>query len=69
MDGIAGIKYLAELKPKHTIAIIKAHFSFYHHLPEMLNKRNGKEQEVYYYDTDSIIWSYFVLGKKKYKDL
>lgn len=69
LDGIAGIKYLAELKPKHTIAIIKAHFSFYHHLPEMLNKRNGKEQEVYYYDTDSIIWSYFVLGKKKYKDL
>ena len=69
LDGIAGIKYLAELKPKHTIAIIKAHFSFYRHLPEMLNKRNGKEQEIIYYNTDSIVWSFYVLGKKKYKDL
>jgi len=29
LDGIAGIKFLVEGKPSHTLAIIKAHFSFY----------------------------------------
>ena len=29
LDGFAGIKFLLELKPKHTFAILKAHLSFY----------------------------------------
>ncbi|PTM06103.1 MAG: dTDP-Rha--alpha-D-GlcNAc-pyrophosphate polyprenol alpha-3-L-rhamnosyltransferase, partial [Bacteroidetes bacterium] len=29
LDGMAGLKFLLSLKPKHTFAIIKAHFSFY----------------------------------------
>lgn len=29
LDGIAGIKFLVEGKPKHTLAVIKAHFAFY----------------------------------------
>jgi len=69
LDGIAGIKFLADLKPKHTASIIKAHFSFYKHIPEMLKKRNGKNQLNNYYKSDSIIWRYFVQGKKIFKDL
>ena len=32
LDGIAGIKFMIELRPIHTLAIVKAHFSFYKNL-------------------------------------
>ena len=69
LDGIAGVKFLIELKPKHTIAIINAHFSFYRNLGLMLRKREENMQKDNYYKTKSIVWSYFVLGKKHFKDL
>lgn len=65
LDGVAGIKYLLSLKPLHTLAIIKSHFSFYVYLPKMLKKRcilNTHKKE--YYQTNSIIWNYFIKGKK-----
>jgi GT2 family glycosyltransferase len=70
LDGIAGMIYLFQLKPKHTFAIVKAHFSFYKNLPENLKirKENNLKKEKYY-TTKSIIWSYFVTGKKHYSDL
>lgn len=69
LDGLAGIKFLFELRPKHTFVIIKAHFSFYYNLPKILNKRKGFKQKENYYSLKSIVWSYFVLGKKTFKDL
>ncbi|MDG1037499.1 MAG: glycosyltransferase family 2 protein, partial [Polaribacter sp.] len=29
LDGVAGLKFILELRPIHSLAIIKAHFSFY----------------------------------------
>ena len=69
LDGIAGIKFLIEVKPKHTIAIINAHFSFYRNLRSMLSKRKKNMQKDNYYKTKSIVWSCYVLGKKHFKDL
>ncbi len=69
LDGIAGVKFLVELRPKHTIAIIRAHFSFYYYLLIMINKRKGVHQKNNYFILKSIVWEYFVLGKKTYKDL
>ena len=69
LDGIAGVKFLIELKPKHTIAIINAHFSFYRNLGLMLRKRQENVQKDNYYKTKSIVWSCYVLGKKHFKDL
>ena len=66
LDSIAGIKYLIEGKPLHTTAIIKAHFSFYANLIKMLKKRTSETKKQDYYDTKSIVWSYFVKGKKTY---
>lgn len=63
LDGIAGIKFLFELKPQHTLAILKAHFSFYSKFGKMYAKRQ-QHQKKHYYKRKSIVWDYFILGKK-----
>ena len=69
LDGFAGLKFIVELKPAHFIAILKAHYSFYKYLPKMLKKRNKSPKKADYYMIKSIVWEYFVLGKKKYNEL
>ena len=69
LDGIAGVKFLFELRPIHTFAIIKAHFSFYYYLSKTLNNRSGLQQKNNYYTLKSIVWEHFVLKKKTYKEL
>ncbi len=69
LDGIAGIKFLFELKFKHTIAIIKAHFSFYSHLGYLLKQRRQLKQTIKYYQKTSVVFAYFVNNKKIYKSL
>ncbi len=69
LDGIAGIKFLVELRPVHTLAIIKAHFSYYNSLIKMIKKRKNFEQNNNYYTIKSIVWNYFILGKKKINQL
>ena len=66
LDGIAGVKYLLEGKPLHTIAILKSHVSFYANLFKMLKKRTSDSKNKTYYTTKSIVWNYFVKGKKVY---
>ena len=63
LDGIAGIKFLLELKPKHTLAILKAHMGFYTKFMTMYRKRS-KQHNTSYYTKKSIVWDYFILGKK-----
>jgi len=69
LDGIAGVKLMLSLKPLHTWAIVKSHFSFYAHLSEMLEKRNKNTTLKKYYFTKSIVWQYYVKGKKYFTNL
>ena len=70
LDGIAGIKFLFELKPKHTFAIIKAHFSFYLNLSIIWKKRKDTPKKVSnYYFTKSIVYQYFIQKKKLYSKI
>ncbi|PHQ55985.1 MAG: dTDP-Rha--alpha-D-GlcNAc-pyrophosphate polyprenol alpha-3-L-rhamnosyltransferase [Lutibacter sp.] len=69
LDGLAGIKFFIELRPVHTFAIIKAHFSFYYYLSTLLKKRKDIQQKNNYYTIKSIVWEYFVLNKKTFKKL
>lgn len=67
LDGIAGVKFLFEGKPKHTFAVIKAHFSFYYHFRKMKKKRSlNPTKKKDYFKTSSIVWDYFVRNKKQY---
>ncbi|TYA78689.1 glycosyltransferase family 2 protein [Seonamhaeicola marinus] len=69
LDGIAGVKFLFEFKPKHTLAIIKAHFSFYKNLSKLLQIRNLNKKRVNYYQRTSIVVDYFVNKKTNYNSL
>ncbi|WP_299684874.1 glycosyltransferase family 2 protein [uncultured Dokdonia sp.] len=69
LDGIAGFKFLLEGKPKHVLAIIKAHVSFYRHFPNLLKKRKALKQSHQYYQVWSIVFKYFIKNKKTYRDL
>ncbi len=68
LDGVAGITFILQGKVKHCIAIIRAHFSFYRYSLEMIQQRNNQNLKKYY-DSNSIVYEYFIRGKKKYKDL
>lgn len=69
LDGIAGIKFMIELRPIHTWAIVKAHFSFYKNFNAFLKKRKKLENKSDYNLHTSIVWQYFFLKRKKFKDL
>jgi GT2 family glycosyltransferase len=74
LDGIAGVKFLLEGKPNHTIAIIKAHFSVYANYNKFLKVRKSLkvkfgDKEVSKVYPRLIIWDYFKKGKKKFSDL
>lgn len=69
LDGIAGIKFILNFKPLHTLAIIKAHFSFYKHLAALLKQRKSVNNNTIYYNKKSIVWLYFVANKKHYNSL
>ena len=69
LDGIAGIKFIIELRPIHTWAIIKAHFSFYQNFNKFLKKRKKLFKKKDYNLHTSIVWQYFTLGRNKFNKL
>lgn len=69
LDGIAGLKFIIELRPIHTWAIIKAHFSFYKNFLRFLSKRKALQKKSNYNLHTSIVWQYFALGRKKFENL
>jgi GT2 family glycosyltransferase len=70
LDGFAGVKFFFELRPLHTLAILKAHFSFYYNFTNMLNKRKEIPNKIpHYYHTNSIVKKYFIYNKKTFNEL
>lgn len=69
LDGVAAIVFLASGKPQHLVAILKAHLSFYRHIPTLLLRRRQLTSAQPYASVYSIIWSYFVRRKHSYNDL
>lgn len=66
LDAVAGLKFLLELKPKHTFAIIKGHFNFYNYLPTLIKQRKSTKNKIIYYQKTSIVLDYFIKKKTKY---
>jgi len=70
LDAVAGMKFVVELRPIHTWSIIKAHLSFYAHLPTMMRKRRKLSfKQTRYFHCFSIVWQHFILRKKKFSDI
>jgi GT2 family glycosyltransferase len=69
LDGLAAVKFLIELKPKHLLAILKAHFSFYKNFLKFLKKRGASNKSHNYFFIKSVVWQYYALGRKLFRDL
>jgi len=52
LDGIAGLKFLFNLKLSHFTAVLKAHFNFYRNLPRLLKQRKALPKKKNYYDNN-----------------
>jgi len=69
LDGVAGIKFLVELRPIHTWAIVRAHLSVYRNLCKFLQKRKKLQKKYNYNLHTSVVWQYFILRRKQFKNL
>jgi GT2 family glycosyltransferase len=74
LDGIAGLRFLTEGKPKFFSAVLKAHFSFYRNLPKMYFKRLvlrklAKKPNNHGRFRASILVHYFLKKQKHFIDL
>ncbi|NNK86877.1 MAG: glycosyltransferase family 2 protein [Flavobacteriaceae bacterium] len=70
MDGLAALKFFFEAELTHAWAVLRAHFSFYGNLKSLLEQRRSlPEPQLNYYHKTSIVWSYFVLGKRTFDRL
>ena len=69
LDGLVGLQFLIQGKWKHSLAIIKAHFSFYRLIPTYLKKRNNNKTQFKYYHIKSIVWNYFIRKNRTFKQL
>ncbi|WP_095075097.1 glycosyltransferase family 2 protein [Tenacibaculum jejuense] len=69
LDGVAGLKFIVELRPIHTWSIVKAHFSFYKNLVKFTKKRKQIQRKSNYSIHTSVVWQHFVLQRKKFNTL
>ncbi|GAB2771645.1 glycosyltransferase family 2 protein [Salinimicrobium soli] len=69
LDALAGLKFLVELKPRHLLAILQAHFSFYTHFKLFLRKRKNLSKGRKYYSKTSVVLAYFLERARRFGDL
>jgi hypothetical protein len=75
LDGIAGVKFLLDGEPKHFVAVIKAHFTFYSWIPSILKKRKWIKAHPHFKFSVSktynanIVAEHFLRKKNKFSDL
>lgn len=75
LDGIAAFKFLLEGNGSHFLAVIKAHFSYYAHLPSTLKKRNVMKAMPGFQYTRSciyqknVVYRHFIKHVKTYSEL
>jgi len=73
LDGLAGVKFLFGGQFKHFIAVIKAHLSYYKAFSNLNRKRKLTHQlgnnTIQTIIPKSLIYNYYIKGKKTYKDI
>ncbi len=79
LDGVAGLRFLVKKDFPAVWAIVRAHFSLYNNIRKTLQKRKETTQIVFYQKLGkankegiypkSIIFNYYIKGKKRFSDL
>lgn len=65
LDGLAGILFIIQGNPKHTLEVIKAHFAFYKSFYKMIRKRKLIKQESTHFNSNglykgNILWAKYI---------
>ena len=68
LDGIAAFKFLFQGKPKHFLAVGKAHFYFYLKFNTFFAKRKSS-LKAKYFKINSIVKTYFIKKQKTFLEL
>lgn len=74
LDGLAGIVFMAQGKPKHCWAVVRSHFAFYKRLPALFRYRAGIESRYFALHLKgvylgSIVKAYYLKGVKSFRQL
>ncbi len=74
LDGLSGVNFLMRMMPRHTIAILKGHISFYSNLSHTLKKRKvlkaiSKKNTPFGMYQKSIVSAYFIGKVKQFSQL
>lgn len=69
LDGLAGIQFIFQGKPKHCWAIIRSHFSFYRNLSVLKFKRMTIMQKPILRKPSSLVKSYYIDRLKTFRKL
>src|SRR5690606_20953754 len=69
LDGVAAFKFLFQGKPKHFLAVFKAHLSFYKLLPKFIKKRKINASNILFFTIKSIVYQHFILKKQFFNQL
>ena len=73
LDGVAGLKFVTEGRFKNMIAIVRAHFSLYARIGNLLGKRkeikkSRKRPLSLHSPVKSILWNYYIRGIKHFNE-
>ncbi|MFA8300383.1 MAG: glycosyltransferase family 2 protein [Hyphomicrobiales bacterium] len=71
LDGVAGLKFLLEGNPSHTLAVIKAHLYVYKNWRMLIKKRKTvfREDKVSCIYKRNIVFDHYLRKKNKYSNL
>ena len=66
MDILSSLRFIFTGKIYHFMSIYKAHFQYYLMLKNLLKSRNNAKIRSNYFKINSIVYKYFIQGKKKF---
>ncbi len=69
LDFVAATRFVYQGKWRHSLAIFKAHISYYRNFYQMYATRKNAIFTRKYYITTSIVWSHFVHQVRNFNDL
>ncbi len=74
LDGIAGVKFLIGMQPRHFLAVLRAHGEFYKNLKALKVSRKAIPHHPSFDQMEgiymkSVVAQFFLFGKRKFSDL
>ena len=66
MDILSSFRFLIRGEVSNFLSIYKAHLNYYINVKKLLTNRNNYINKPNYFKINSIVYKYFILGKKKF---